>query len=71
MDSPYNTYVHEGLPPTPIGSVSDASLRAALAPADSPYFFYVIGDAEGRHKFAETGEEHEQNVEAARAAGLL
>jgi UPF0755 protein len=71
MDSPYNTYVRDGLPPTPIGSVSDASLQAALAPADTPYFFYVIGDAEGRHKFAETGEQHEQNVQAARDAGLL
>jgi len=70
-DSPYNTYTREGLPPTPIGSVSEASLRAALAPADTPYFYYVVGDAEGRHKFAVTGEEHERNVEAARAAGLL
>jgi UPF0755 protein len=71
FDSPYNTYRYEGLPPTPIANVSEASLRAALAPAETPYFFYVIGDAEGRHRFAETGEEHEQNVEAARAAGLL
>jgi UPF0755 protein len=71
LDSPYNTYVVGGLPPTPIGSVSEASLRAALAPADTPYFFYVVGDAEGRHKFAETGEEHERNVQAARDAGLL
>jgi UPF0755 protein len=71
LDSPFNTYVHEGLPPTPIGSVSEASLRAALAPADTDFFFYVIGDSEGRHKFAQTGEEHERNVQAARNAGLL
>jgi UPF0755 protein len=67
----YNTYVIDGLPPTPIGSISAASLQAALNPADTPYFFYVIGDANGGHRFAETGEEHEQNVQAARDAGLL
>ena len=70
-ENPYNTYFIDGLPPTPIGSVSAASLAAALAPADTPYFFYVIGDANGGHVFAETGEEHEENVEAARRAGLL
>jgi peptidoglycan lytic transglycosylase G len=71
MNSPYNTYVVGGLPPTPIGAVSEASLQAALHPADTDYFYYVIGDKDGRHKFARTGAEHEQNVEAARAAGLL
>jgi UPF0755 protein len=71
MDSPYNTYRHGGLPPTPIANPSEASIRAALAPAQTDYFYYVIGDKDGRHNFATTGEEHEQNVNAAREAGLL
>jgi UPF0755 protein len=70
-DSPYNTYTRAGLPPTPIANPSEASIRAALAPAQSDYLYYVIGDKEGRHKFARTFAEHQQNVAAARAAGLL
>jgi UPF0755 protein len=71
IDSPYNTYRISGLPPTPISSVTEASLRAAVTPANVPYLFYVISDAEGRHAFATTLEEHNQNVAAARAKGLL
>ena len=47
------------------------SLAAALAPADVPFKFYVLADASGKHAFGTTLEEHERNVEAARAAGLL
>jgi UPF0755 protein len=71
IDSPYNTYLIPGLPPTPISTVTEASLRAALAPANVPYLFYVISDEEGHHAFATTLEEHNRNVEAARAKGLL
>lgn len=70
-ESPYNTYLYAGLPPTPIGSVTESSLRAAAAPADTDFLFYVIADAEGRHVFARTYEEHLRNIEAARAAGVL
>jgi UPF0755 protein len=70
-DSPYNTYKVEGLPPTPIANVSEASLKAALAPAPTDYLFYVIGDKDGRHKFAKTYAEQQANIDAARAAGLL
>jgi UPF0755 protein len=70
-DSPYNTYKVKGLPPTPIASVSAASLKAALAPAQTDYLFYVIGDKDGRHKFAKTYAEQQANIDAARAAGLL
>ncbi len=71
IDSPYNTYRVFGLPPTPIVSVTEASLRAALAPAPVSYKFYVLIDAGGKHKFADTFAEHERNVAEARAKGLL
>jgi UPF0755 protein len=69
--SPYNTYLNTGLPPTPIGSVSDASLRAALNPAQTDYLYYVLMGEDGSHAFASTLEQHEQNIEAARQAGVL
>jgi len=71
IDSPYNTYQIAALPPTPISSVTQASLAAALAPADVPFIYYVIADANGTHVFATTLDEHNRNVEAARAKGLL
>lgn len=71
VDSPYNTYANPGLPPTPIAVPGKASLEAAAAPDDTPYFFYVLSDEEGRHAFAETLEEHNENVEQARADGIL
>ena len=56
--SPYNTYLHAGLPPTPIASPGLASLEAALNPADEAYLYFVVTDAEtGEHAFAETYEE--------------
>jgi UPF0755 protein len=71
MDSPYNTYKVQGLPPTPISSVSTKSLMAAANPANVPYLFYVLSDNNGKHKFATTPQEHERNVEEARQKGLL
>lgn len=71
VDSPYNTYLHPGLPPTPIAVPGNASLEAAAAPADTPYFFYVLSDEEGNHAFAETIEEHNANVAQAREDGIL
>ena len=82
-DSPYNVYLHKGLPPTPIASPGAASIRAALNPAPDPplsecpgteqckYLYYVVNDKEGHHVFATTVEKHDENVKAARAAGLL
>ncbi len=52
IDSPYNTRLHTGLPPTPIASPGIASLRAALAPADVPYLYYVLCGADGHHRFS-------------------
>jgi UPF0755 protein len=71
IDSPYNTYKVIGLPPTPISGVTEANLRAAINPANVPYKYYVISDANGKHAFATTLAEHEQNVAAARKKGLL
>ncbi len=70
-NSAYDTYKIPALPPTPISTVSKSSLRAAMAPADVSYLYYVLSDANGKHAFAETYEEHLKNVEAARAKGLL
>ncbi|MGZ5305979.1 MAG: endolytic transglycosylase MltG [Actinomycetota bacterium] len=52
IDSPYNTRLHAGLPPTPIASPGIASLRAALAPADVPYLYYVLCGDNGAHRFS-------------------
>jgi UPF0755 protein len=52
IDSPYNTRLHAGLPPTPIASPGLESLRAALQPADVNYLYYVLCGADGHHKFS-------------------
>jgi UPF0755 protein len=53
IDSPYNTYVHTGLPPTPISSPGEASLSAALNPVKANYLYYVVCDALGHHAFTD------------------
>ncbi len=86
LDTPYNTYLYKGLPPTPIANPGRAAIKAALNPAANPsasdpickdvpkpcrYLYYVLFDANGGHVFAATLEQHEQNVTKAREAGLL
>lgn len=57
LDSPYNLYLHTGLPPTPIANPGLASIRAALQPANTKYFYYFLG-ADGKHVFSETLKQH-------------
>jgi UPF0755 protein len=61
IDSPYNSYVHAGLPPTPIANPGLASLKAAFHPAKSENLYYVYC-GNGRHVFAKTLAEHQANV---------
>jgi UPF0755 protein len=67
IDSPYNTYRVEGLPPTPIATASGAAITAALNPSGDPYLFYV-SDKNGVTYFATTQAEHDRNVQKARNA---
>jgi UPF0755 protein len=61
-DSPYNTYLNRGLPPTPIGNPGLTAIEAVLAPTESPYLFYITGN-DGAFYYAETYAEHQQNIE--------
>ena len=63
VDSPYNTYLHDGLPPGPIAAPSLKSILAVLAPAQHDYLYFVAEPGgTGRHAFARTYEEHLKNV---------
>jgi len=60
-DFPHNTYVHKGLPPTPIANPGRKAIHAALHPADSEYYYFVA-DGSGGHAFAASYAEHQANV---------
>lgn len=61
INSAYNTYQNEGLPPTPICSPSISSLSAAIYPKPSDYWFYLT-DTKGIMRYAETIEDHNANI---------
>ncbi len=61
-DSPYNTRIHGGLPPTPISNVTNGSLQAVAHPASTDWLYFVSGD-DGTTYFARTLQQHESNVE--------
>ena len=65
-ETPYNTYVIDGLPPTPIANPGADAIKAAMNPESTDYLFFVA-DGTGGHAFAETLDEHNDNVARWRA----
>jgi UPF0755 protein len=62
-DTPYNTYVHKGLTPTPIANPGAAAIRAAVNPQPGTALFFVArGDGTGTHDFSDTYAEHKRAV---------
>ncbi len=61
VESPYNTYLHKGLPPGPIGNPGISAVKAALSPIDSPYWYYLSDPVTNHTIFAKTLAEHEKN----------
>jgi UPF0755 protein len=68
LQSPYNTYQVDGLPPGPIGSPSAASIQAALYPAATDFLYFVARD-DGRHVFSRTFAEHRRTIREIRNGG--
>ncbi|NLT67236.1 MAG: endolytic transglycosylase MltG [Acidobacteria bacterium] len=62
MESPYNSYIHPGLPPGPIANPGDTSLCAALNPAQTDYYYYVSRN-DGTHQFSKNFAHHQVAVD--------
>ncbi len=63
IDSPYNTYLHQGLPPGPISNPGLAALQAVAFPAQTAYYYFRAAcDGSGRHVFSETYDQHLSNA---------
>lgn len=63
IDSPYNTYLYEGLPAGPIANPGESSIRAAMNPEDSNMYFYALGD-DGDHHFFRTYQEQRNFIQS-------
>lgn len=70
-DSPYNTRLKNGLPPTPINSPGAESIEAALNPAPGDWMYYVLYQTDGTHYFARTAAEFERAKADAKARGVF
>lgn len=62
IDDPYNTYIHEGLPPGPICNPGLESIEAALYPDEESTYYYFVARGDGSHEFSKTLSEHEAAV---------
>ncbi len=71
VDSPYNTRLKAGLPPTPINSPGAKSIRAALNPEPGNWLFYVLTDKDGRHYFTNSSSDFARAVADAKARGVF
>ncbi|MCI5675302.1 MAG: endolytic transglycosylase MltG [Ezakiella sp.] len=63
IDSPFNTYINDGLPPSPIASPGMKSIMATINPAQTDYLFFVKTGEDGSHTFTKTYEEHLKSKE--------
>ncbi len=70
LDTPYNTYLHAGLPPGPVANPGVKALKAAMDPAKTDYLYFVAAgaDAQGKSLFSNSLEEHNRNVSGYRRA---
>jgi UPF0755 protein len=64
FDSPYNTYLYSGLPPTPISNPGISAIYAALSPAETKYYYYALNPKTNEHHFSETYKEHQKFLES-------
>lgn len=71
VDSPFNTYLYEGLPPGPICNPGRASIEAALNPAENVTALYFVARGQGRHLFSDTYPEHLANIRNVRSIGPM
>jgi len=70
VNSPYNTYKIDGLPPTPIGAAGQASIEAVLNAPKTDYLYYVLIDENGKHGFARTEAEFNALIAQAKRNGV-
>ena len=70
LDTPYNTYLHKGLTPTPICFPAPAALKAALDPPPGSWLYFVVVSSDGTEAFADTFDQQLSNEALAKSRGL-